>query len=189
MNWWNTTVIAVVGATTGILSLLLQGITYLLSRPRLNCSLNPQKDSYWMSGKTASVQSDKLELADQFADMDYCVLSLIVSNKTSVPVTLIDVSSPSLVSVEQFLCLAEPVFKTNFRNKSYSVALAGDSKRLELPFRLKGYDSVTFTKIFVVAPITANSVQIPLAVKTPFKEFKFQVSISSGDVVAQEKIW
>lgn len=153
-----TLIIAIVGAITGIVSLLIQFNEYRKSNVKLIVEIDDRKSFY-----TTGSKNYKCEF--------FGVISLKISNCSSLPITIDEVSiSCESKTLRYFNKKIEVDKKHNYSENSYSEIKLYEQR--ELPLRIECYDTLFLSFIFPFWD-DIGSKKFCFNIKTPRKNYKY----------------
>ena len=163
-----TLTIAIIGAITGVLALMLQYIEYKKSKVKLEVNLNDRK-SFYTTGD------------NRYKCKYFGVISIKISNCSSLPITIDEAEIKyNKISHEYFNNEIKVDKEHNNNDRSYTeIQLFNQPK---LPFRIDCYDTAFLSFIFpFFDEITNNKFEFIL--KTPRKEYKSKFKINEFEEI------
>lgn len=130
-----TLLIATIGCVTGVASLLIQLSSHLSTVARLKIELDDSSHSYYFKSKDFKVERYKTNFS--------AVISLVISNKSSYPVTIDNIYIKSnKIKYKMKSC-------NDFRFQVHSIPVKENSyvgynpsKPINLPLRIEAFDTV-----------------------------------------------
>lgn len=183
-----TLIIAIIGAVSGLLALLVQTLEYVLKRPKVECELDKIKDSYWIHGNELKYK-DMSQSSKEIAHvLDVVVLSLIISNKKNIPVTIEGIFSDNGIPFVDDINFETPKVPLNFPNgqPAYQVFLSY-TPEMQFPTRIEAYDVLKTSIVFLDNRSSLSNRAFNLLIKTPYKKFPFAVTVTSAAEHAKHK--
>lgn len=130
-----TLIIAIMGCVTGITSLLIQLFSYLSTVARLDISIDKSSNSYFFNTKDFKISGYKTNFS--------AVVSLIISNKSSYPITIDGIyikSNKIKYTIKHF-----NEFKFHPQEISIgdnSITYYPPSAPINLPLRIEAFDTI-----------------------------------------------
>lgn len=159
-----TLIIAIIGALTGIIGLIIQFIEYKKSQVRLKIKFIDEK-SFYTTGSTS------------YKCKYFGVISLKISNCSSLPITLDEVKINSSKHCIKYFNKNIQVDKSHkYSNNSFTEITLYDNAKL--PLRIDCYDSIYLSFIFPFwDKIESN--QFNFNIITPRKNYKYIFRLTS----------
>lgn len=171
-----TLLIAIIGCITGFTSLIIQLSSYLSTVARLKIETDDSSNSYFFKAKDFKVDTYKTNFS--------AVVSLVISNKSSYPVTISNIYLKNRKKKYQlrhnnkfkFSPKEIPLGEGSFTYYNPSVAI-------DLPYRIEPYDTVyasvrlPFFDELVDHNDLSKSVKFKLIINTPRKAFTHKVKL------------
>jgi len=166
-----TLIIAIIGAITGILALILQYVDYKKSKVKLKINLNDKKSFYTTGDNTYKCKY-------------FGVISVKISNCSSLPITIDETEIRYDKIIRQYFNREIKVNKKHvYDDKSYTeVTLFNQSK---LPLRIECYDTIFLSFIFPFFDEFINN-KFEFILKTPRKEYKCKFKIKKFEELFQK---
>ena len=176
--------LSIIGCVTGVASLVVQGLNYRLSLPKITCTQSKRHNSYWVDGATLENVKQKPypDDFDELAISTYVsILSLRIANNSANPITINDISKvgggTKEITSDSFTPLIYDSKKVMFCEKPF-----------ELPLRIDPYNTVNGSIAFfdvVGSPDGIKSEKIKI--DTPYKNFIVTLNVKSIDLLANEQ--
>lgn len=181
-----TLIVAIVGAVTGLLSLVIQLLIYLLKKPKISCTLDLEDDSYWIEGSRLTLKENRDRNLREIIDREnIIVLSLEISNLNSIPITVTDIFKDNMPISIRFN-FEQPIIKLKSNLIKMEFTLINPDQ-LPLPLRLNGYDSVRTSIWFLTSKDESDIQDASITLKTPFKDFSFSFKVKSAEETLKNK--
>lgn len=172
-----TLLIATIGCITGLSSLLIQFFSFLSTVPRLKIAIDESSHSYFFRAEDFKVERYRTKFC--------AVVSLIISNKSSYPVTIdgIYIKSNKLKG-----CRIKHINEFSFQPKSIPLGEKTwteycPSKSIVLPFRIDAFDTIFVSARFpffdklVDTEDLSKPAEFDIVVSTPRKTFRHKVKL------------
>lgn len=163
-----TLIIAIIGATTGVLALILQYIEYKKSKVKLKVNLD-EKKSFYSTGDT------------RYKCKYFGVISIKISNCSALPITIDEAEIKCNDMLRSYFSKEKNINKTHIYDKqSYTeVALFEQAK---LPYRIDCYDTTFLSFIFPFFDEFINN-RFEFILRTPRKDYKYKFKLSEFEEV------
>lgn len=158
-----TLIIAIIGAITGVLALILQYIEYKKSKVKLKVNLD-EKKSFYSTGDTS------------YKCKYFGVISIKISNCSALPITIDEAEIKCNDILQPYFSKEKHVNRKHIYNKqSYTeVSLFEQAK---LPYRVDCYDTTFLSFIFPFFDEFINN-EFEFILRTPRKEYKYKFKLS-----------
>ncbi|MDG5113488.1 hypothetical protein [Companilactobacillus pabuli] len=179
-----TDVIALIGAITGSLSLLVNYLNHLITIPKIDVDLDDTFDSYWSKGNLLIDKTSRLSSSQKLAiDANIIVISLLITNQRNIPVTIQNIElergnipAPSLSFNSPKLDNSLPIYLIN-------------APYTHFPLRLEPYDISRFSIVMISdEPKNEDAIkEITLNIKTPYKNKEFTFDIKNAHYILLHK--
>ncbi|WEV42995.1 hypothetical protein OZX56_05455 [Lactobacillus sp. ESL0684] len=192
-----STIIAIMSAIFTGGGFLIAFLSYILKKPKIDCKLDDQFDSYWIHGKDLKLLNSDKSQKSVICDYDVAVLSLLIINKRSTPISIIGIYKFG----EEDDFLDENI---HFNNPVHTFRLLHSqilnrsvkSHKVKFPHRLNSYDVVRTSVSFLVGDSNIyysdrksnnKNLKIKFAIKTPYRTFYFFKTINYFDEYMKNK--
>lgn len=160
-----------------ILSAAALGVSifdYFLKKPKIDCRLDDIYDSYWIHGNELTFKNSGYGTKSLLNDTDVVVMSLLIINKKSVPISIIDIYRDDVVADHNFKFL-HPKLKSQY----FKERLAIESQKVTFPHRMNGYDILRTSISFPVDRSDEKNRTYKLTIKSPYKDYNFNLTVQS----------
>ena len=159
-----TLIIAIVGAKTGILAIILQYIEYRKSKVKLKVNLVENK-SFYSTGDTS------------YKCKYFGVISIKISNCSALPITIDEAEIKYNKVLRPYFSEEKTVNKTHTYDKqSYTEVVLFEQAKL--PYRIDCYDTTFLSFIFPFFDEFINN-KFEFILKTPRKQYKYEFKLSN----------
>lgn len=159
-----TLIIAIVGAITGILAIILQYIEYRKSKVKLKVNLVENK-SFYSTGDTS------------YKCKYFGVISIKISNCSALPITIDEAEIKYNKVLRPYFSEEKTVNKTHTYDKqSYTEVVLFEQAKL--PYRIDCYDTTFLSFIFPFFDEFINN-KFEFILKTPRKQYKYEFKLSN----------
>lgn len=163
-----TLVIAIIGAITGIASLIIQYVDYKKSKVKLRVNLDERK-SFYNTG-------DKLYKCDFFG-----VLSLKISNCSSLPIT-IDEAEIKHNGIKRIYINEKKQINNSHKYDDNRFTEISLYEQPQLPLRIDCYDTVFLSFVFPFFDEFIDK-EFEFVIKTPRKDYKYTFKIKDFESI------
>lgn len=162
-----TLIIAIIGAITGVLALILQYIEYRKSKVKLKVDLVDNK-SFYSTGNTSE--------GTKYNCKYFGVISIKISNCSALPITIDESEIKYKKILRSYFSKEIKVNKKHvYDNQSYTeVALFEQAK---LPYRIDCYDTTFLSFIFPFFDEFVST-KFEFILKTPRKQYKYKFKLN-----------
>lgn len=163
-----TLIIAIVGAITGILAIILQYIEYRKSKVKLKVNLVENK-SFYSTGNTSGDTNYKCKY--------FGVISIKISNCSALPITIDEAEIKYNEILRPYFSKEKAVNKTHkYDKQSYTEVVLFEQAKL--PYRIDCYDTTFLSFIFPFFDEFINN-KFEFILKTPRKQYKYKFKLSN----------
>ena len=183
-----TRTIAIIGAITGCLALIVQALEYFNKRPKIICHTADIYDSYWIEGSKLQYINTSVVETEINQIVDIIVLSLVISNKRSIPITIEGFYKEKNIPIINNLNFEDPTFAFPLPGKAKNLKVTlFRSKNVILPHRLNGYDSMETSIAFIADKGSQPIKNFKIHLKTSYKTYNFPISVDHAENHAKHK--
>lgn len=167
-----TLIIAIIGAITGILALIIQYIDYKKTNVKLKVKLENKK-SFYTTG-------DKIYKCKYF-----CVVSIKISNCSALPITIDEAEIKYKNKHTHYFNEKKKINKKHiYDDNSYTELNLYEQP--QLPLRIDCYDTVFLSFIFPFFDEYVNN-EFEFFLKTPRKDYKWKIKLNEFESIFDEK--
>lgn len=158
-----TLIIAITGAITGVLALILQYIEYKKSKVKLKVNLD-EKKSFYSTGDTS------------YKCKYFGVISIKISNCSALPLTIDEAEIKYNDVLLHYFSKEKHINKKHVYDKqSYTEIVLFEQAKL--PYRINCYDTTFLSFIFLFFDEFINN-KFEFILRTPRKEYKYKFKLN-----------